>query len=104
MPRKAKGLGARAEIDRELLEIEEKRERLLAARAALDGEAVLPKQRAPRVSQDQVAAFLRENPDSTYLEVADGMGISPVVAAKHLSRGQMADRFRNSAGKWSIRE
>lgn len=104
MPRKAHTLGVRRQIDRELRSVEKERDRLLAARAALDGEAVLPTEKPKRFSQDDVAAYLAEHPGSTYTEVAEGLGASPVNVAAHLSRGQKAERFRNSAGKWSLRE
>ncbi len=109
MARKRKGLGARALIDSELAEVESERERLheergrlLAARAALDGEAVVPKARAPRVSRVQITEFLLANPDSTYMQVADGLGIKPTTAAKHLSRGGEAGEYRSDGGKWSV--
>ena len=109
MARKRKGLGARALIDSELAEVEtererldEERERLLAARAAYDREAVVPKARAPRVSRAQITEFLLANPDSTYMQVADGLGIKPTTAAKHLSRGGEAGEYRSDNGRWSV--
>jgi hypothetical protein len=104
MPRKAKGLGPRAQIDREIRDLDKDRARLVAARAILDGQAVMTKPRPPRVSQDDVADYLREHPGSTYLEVANGMGISPTTAAGHLKRGRKTGRFRNEAGKWYLVE
>lgn len=102
MPPKRHTLGVKRQIDRELRQVEKERDRLLAARAALDGEAVLPKEKAKRFSQDDVAAYLTEHPESTYTEVAEGLGASPINVAAHLSRGQKAFRFRNSDGKWSL--
>jgi hypothetical protein len=108
VPRKRKGLGARGLIDSELAEVEtergrldERRNRLLSARAALDGEAVVPKARAPRVSRAQVTEYLLANPGSTYMQVADGLGIKPTTAAKHLSRGGQDGIYRYENGKWS---
>lgn len=109
MPRKRKGLGARGLIDSELAEVEtergrldEERNRLLAARAALDGEAVVPRPRPRRVSQDEVTDYLRLHPGSRSSQVADGMGIKPTTAAKHLSRGGKAGIYRYENGRWSV--
>ncbi|HVC07862.1 MAG TPA: hypothetical protein VND98_09800 [Solirubrobacterales bacterium] len=95
MPAK-RTLGIRAQIDREIASLDNERARLLAARAALD------RDRPRRFSQDDVAAFLADHPDSTYSDVADGLGASPTNVAAHLKRGRQAGRFRNSNGKWSL--
>ncbi len=89
-------LGIRAQIDREVRELDKERARLLAARAELD------RDRTQRFSQDDVAAYLAEHPDSTYTEVADGMGAAPTNVAAHLKRGRQAGRFANTGGKWSL--
>ncbi len=108
MPRKRKGLGARGLIDSEIAEIEtergrldERRNRLLAARAALAGEAVVASPRPPRISREEVTDYLRRNPGSTTAEVADGMGVRPTTVAKHLSRGGQDGIYRYENGKWS---
>lgn len=102
VPRKRKGLRARGVIDSELAEVETERQRLLAARAILDGEAVVPKARAPRISRDQVTDYLRRNPRSTTAEVAAGMGVKPTTIAKHLSRGGQDGIYRYENGRWSV--
>ena len=102
MPPKRNALGVRAQLDLEIAELDERRERLLTARAALDGEAVIPKPKPRRFSQDDVAAYLADHPDSTYAEVAAGLGASAINVAAHLKRGRQAGRFRNVAGKWSL--
>ena len=66
------------------------RARLIAASAALDRD--MP----PRFSQDDVAAYLADHPDSTYTEIADGLGASPTNIAAHLKRGRQAGTFRKS--------
>lgn len=107
--------GLRAQIDREIKELDrdrereirqldEKRARLVAARAALDGAAVSPQPKARRFSQDDVAAYLAEHPGSTYTEVAEGLGAPTTNISTHLSRGQKEGRFVNAAGKWSLEE
>ncbi len=95
MPPK-RSLGIRTQIDREIRDLDNERARLVAAKAALD------KDRPRRFSQDDVAAYLAEHPDSTYTEVATGLGAEPTNVAAHLKRGRQAGRFRNSAGKWSL--
>ncbi len=104
MARKRNTLGIKRQIDRELRSVEAERDRLLAARAALDGEAVIATEKPKRFSQDDVAAYLSEHPGSTYTEIAAALGASPVNVAAHLSRGQKAGRFRNADGKWSLKE
>lgn len=104
MARKRNTLGIKRQIDRELRVVDAERDRLLAARAALDGDAVLPAEKPRRFSQDDVAAFLAEHPASTYTEVAAGLDASAVNVAAHLSRGQKAGRFCNEAGRWSLKE
>jgi len=96
MPPKRRSLGIRAQIDREVRELDKERARLLAARAELD------RDRTQRFSQDDVAAYLSKHPNSTYTEVADGMGASPTNVAAHLKRGRQSGRFANSGGKWSL--
>ncbi len=95
MPPK-RSLGIRTQIDREIRDLDKDRARLVAAKAALD------RDRPRRFSQDDVAAYLAEHPDSTYTEVATGLGAEPTNVAAHLKRGRQAGRFRNSAGKWSL--
>jgi hypothetical protein len=109
VPRKRKGLGARGLIDSELTEVEtergrldERRNRLLAARAALDGETVVASPRPPRISREEVTEYLRDNPGSTTAEVAGGMGVKPTTVAKHLSRGGLDGIYRYENGKWSV--
>jgi hypothetical protein len=107
--RKRKGLGARGLIDSELAEVEvergrldERRNRLLSARAALDGEVVVASPRPPRISREEVTDYLRRSPASTTAEVADGMGVRPTTVAKHLSRGGQDGIYRYENGKWSV--
>jgi hypothetical protein len=104
MPRKGKRFGVRDQIDRELDELEERRGRLLAARAALDGEALVARPKAPRFSRAQISDYLREHPGSTYTEVAEALGAPATNVAQHLSRGQKAGVFRGDDGRWSLVE
>lgn len=109
VPRKRKGLRARGVIDSELAEVERDqkridadRARLLAARAALDDEGVVPSPRPRRVSREEVTEYLRDNPGSTTAEVAGGMGVKPMTVAKHLSRGGKDGIYRYENGRWSV--
>ena len=95
-PKRSRGI--RARIDREIAELDKERARLLAARVELE------RDRPRRFSQDDVAAYLADHPDSTYTEVAEGLGASPTNVAAHLKRGKAGGRFRNAAGKWSLEE
>jgi len=104
MPPRRHTLGVSRQLDRDIKRVEGERARLLAARAALDGEAVIPREKPRRFSQDDIAAYLAEHPNSTYNEIAQGLDASPINVAAHLSRGQKAARFRNTDGKWSLEE
>lgn len=109
MPKRRKGFGARGLIDTELAEVEaergqleERRNRLLAARAALDGEGVARGPRPRRVSREEVTEYLRQNPGSTTAEVAAGMAVKPTTIAQHLSRGGREGIYRYEHGRWSV--
>ncbi len=102
MPRKRNSLGVKAQLDREIKQLDAERQRLVSARAALDGKAVAPQAKPRRFSQDDVAAYLAQHPESTYIEIAEGLGASATNIAAHLNRGQRAGRFANAAGKWSL--
>jgi len=92
MPPKRPILGSRRQLNRDIKRIGGEYERLLAARAALDGK--LP-EKPRRISMDEVEADLAEHPESTYLEIAERLKASPIVIAQHLSRGVKKGRFSN---------
>ncbi len=98
MPPRKPSRGLRAQIDREIADLDRERARLVAARAALDRDV------APRISQDDVAAYLTEHPGSTYTGIAEGLGSKPTNIAGHLKRGKQAGRFRSDRGRWNIVE
>ena len=77
------------------------RERLRAARAALTGEG--PAGRAPRISQDDVAAYLSEHPGSRAGSVADALGVPLSTVSAHLYRGKLT-LFVSRADGWHVRE
>lgn len=93
----------RASLDKDIRELDEERERLIAARAALDGKAVVPEARPPQISQDQVAAYLGEHPNSKYTDIAAALEARPTVIAAHLNRGQKSGRFLNTDDGWSLK-
>jgi hypothetical protein len=104
MPPRRHTLGVRRQLDRDIKRLDDERARLIAARAALDGELLSPIEKPRRISQDDVAADLAEHPESTYTEVAERLEASPVNVAAHLSRGQKAGRFLTTSGKWRLKE
>ena len=108
------GRGARAVvrgIDQELERIEKglsgyepllrERERLLAARAALTGEEP-PGSGKARTSQDDVAAFLAEHPDSWPADIAAALGVPVTNVSAHLYRGKRT-RFERGEQGWRLR-
>jgi hypothetical protein len=116
MPRKNKGPRARGVIDSELAEVEAERRRLdvernrlLAARAGLEGRSLPPTPTSPprgviRITREMVTDHLREHPGSTSRQVADDMGAKFTTVAKHLSRGHKDGIYRYQSGCWSVIE
>jgi DNA-directed RNA polymerase specialized sigma24 family protein len=89
-----------ARVDQQLVGYED----LLAARAALTGE------RSPtvgasgkrRISQDEVAAYLAEHPDSWPAEIAGALDVPVTNVSAHLHRGKDTRFFRGGSG-WRLR-
>jgi DNA-directed RNA polymerase specialized sigma24 family protein len=106
--------GVLAEIDGELARVEKKlasyepllaeRRRLLAAKAALTGEQspTIGASGKRRISQDEVAAYLAENPDSWPAEMAQALGVPVTNVSAHLHRGKDTRFFRGGSG-WQLR-
>lgn len=109
MPPSRRTLGVRAQLDREIQQLDRDRERLIAARAALDGKAVVPQGRPPQIAQDQVADYLAEHPNSTSIQIATALGARVAVIAAHLNRGKKpsrrfpSGRFLNTDDGWDLR-
>jgi hypothetical protein len=112
--RRAGGHGARGvvrEIDQQLEHIEKglsgyepllsERDRLLAARAALTGEKPSRGGKA-RISQDDVAAFLAEHPDSWPADIAAALDVPVTNVSAHLYRGKTT-RFERGEQGWGLR-
>jgi hypothetical protein len=109
------GRGARGVvrgIDEELERIEKglsgyepllrERERLLAARAALTGETPSKGAGRGRISQDEVAGYLGEHPDSWPAEIAAALGVPVTNVSAHLYRGK-STRFQRGKDGWRLR-
>jgi hypothetical protein len=102
--------GVMREIDQELQRVNkglsgyesllQERRRLLAARAALTGE-VPAKGARGRISQDDIAAFLAEHPDSWPAEIAEALGVPVTNVSAHLYRGKNT-RFRRGPKGWGV--
>jgi DNA-directed RNA polymerase specialized sigma24 family protein len=94
-------------VDRQLASYEDllaKRRRLLAARAALTGEreATTGVSGKRRISQEEVAAYLAEHPDSWPAEIAAALGVPVTNVSAHLHRGKETRFFRGGSG-WRVR-
>jgi hypothetical protein len=110
-PRDTRGVGARGvvrEIDEQLtrLEREEKalaaeRGRLLAAKAALTGKASAGPARGRRISQDDIATYLRENPGSLPAQIAGALGVPVTNVSAHLYRAK-GERFERRGDGWHL--
>jgi DNA-directed RNA polymerase specialized sigma24 family protein len=98
--------GRLAELDRELEragELMAERRRLLAARAALTGERVpVGGSLVRRVTQDEVAAYLREHPGSRAAGIARELGVPLTNISQHLHRGRET-RFERREDGWHCR-
>ena len=104
-------LGVVREIDVQLERIEQglsdyepllrERERLLQARAALTGEKPQGSGKA-RISQDDLAAFLAEHPDSWPADIAAALGVPVTNVSAHLYRGKRT-RFERGERGWRLR-
>jgi hypothetical protein len=111
-PRDTRGLGARGvvrEIDEQLTRLnrEEKalaaeRGRLLAAKSALTGKASVGPARGKRVSQDDIAAYLREHPGSLPAQIAGALGVPVTNVSAHLYRAK-GERFERGKDGWRLR-
>jgi hypothetical protein len=112
--RRAGGHGARGvvrEIDQQLERIDKglsgyepllrERERLLAARAALTGEKPASRGKA-RISQDDVAEYLAEHPDSWPADIAAALDVPVTNVSAHLYRGKTT-RFERGEHGWRLR-
>jgi hypothetical protein len=103
--------GLVAEIDEQLSKLDGKlaphepllaeRERLRAARAALTGEGPAPQ--TPRISQDDVAAYLTANPGSRAGAIAKALGVPLTTVSAHLYRGKLT-LFVSRGKGWYVRE
>jgi hypothetical protein len=117
MPESRRGVGRIArgvmrEIDQELERVNKglsgyepllhERERLLAARAALAGERSEGGSGRPRTSQDDVAVFLAEHPDSWPSDIAEALGVPVTNVSAHLYRGKRT-RFERGERGWRVR-
>jgi hypothetical protein len=113
--RRPLGRGARGvmrEIDHELERVNkglsgyqpllQERERLLAARAALTGGGSAKGAARGRTSQDDVAAYLAEHPDSWPADIAQALGVPVTNVSAHLYRGK-STRFERTARGWRVR-
>jgi len=93
-------------LDRELKGYEKlgrERTRLLAARGSLTGEPrVNAASGARRVSQDEVADYLREHPGSRAAEIARAFSVPLANISQHLYRGKQG-RFESRGNGWHLK-
>jgi hypothetical protein len=80
------------------------RGRLLAARTALTGERgpTVGASGKRRISQEEVAAYLAEHPDSWPAEIAGALGVPVTNVSAHLHRGRETRFLRGGSG-WRVR-
>ncbi len=93
-----------ARVNRQLAGYDEllaQRKRLLAARAALMGVQGNEKTGSGRrrITQEEVAAYLDEHPDSWPAQIAAGLGVPVTNVSAHLSRGK-GTRFLRGGSGW----
>lgn len=90
-----------ARVAREEKALGTERERLLAARAALLGRASAGPSRGKRISQDDVAAYLAENPGSTASQIAEELDVPATNVSTHLYRAKDT-RFQRKDDGWYV--
>jgi hypothetical protein len=78
------------------------RDRLLAARAELTGERPAKGFGKARTSQDDIAAFLADHPDSWPAQIAAALGVPVTNVSAHLYRGKDT-RFERGKDGWRVR-
>jgi hypothetical protein len=79
------------------------RDRLLRARATLLGEPPPPPLRAARrITHDDVAHVLEQNPGLRAGEIARALGAGQPAVSAHLYRGKRT-RFESRGGRWFVR-
>ncbi len=99
----------KASIEKDIRELDAERGRLLASLAGLDGKPVVPAAHPPQITQDQVAQYLAEHPNSSYTQIATALKARPGVIAAHLNRGKKpsrrfpSGRFLNTDDGWDLR-
>jgi hypothetical protein len=99
----------KASLEKHLRELDAERARLLASLAGLDGKPVVPAPNPPQITQDQVADYLAEHPNSSYTQIATALNARPPVIAAHLHRGKQpssrfpSGRFLNTDDGWDLR-
>jgi hypothetical protein len=87
-------------------ELVDERRRLAAARAALTGErapAGLSAKGGRRLSQDEIADYLRKNPGSKAGDIARALDAPLTNVSQHLYRGK-SGRFESRGDGWYLRE
>ena len=103
--------GLVADIDKQLSRLDGKlaphehvvaeRERLRAARALLMGEGPAPE--TPRITRDDLVAYLAENPGSRAGAVAKALDVPLTTVSAHLYRGKLTLFVSRDKG-WYVRE
>lgn len=88
-------------LDKREKQLEAERERLLAARAALTGRAVVTPRARRRVSQDEIASYLTANPGSRPGDIARALQVPATNIATHLHRGK-GTRFTRQEDGWHV--
>ena len=109
--RDTRGVGARGvvrEIDEQLTRLDREetalaaeRGRLLAAKAALTGKASAPTAGERRISQDDIAAYLREHQAPYRAQIAGRSGVPVTNISAHLYRAK-GERFERRGDGWHL--
>jgi hypothetical protein len=101
--------GVVREIDRELDRLEKiertvanERKLLLSARSALTRDGGAGPELRRRVSHNEIAAFLAENPGSSTAHVAEALQASTTSVSTHLQRGKHT-RYESRNRRWYLR-
>ena len=88
-------------LDREEKALAAERGRLLAAKAALTGRASVGPARGKRISQDDIAGYLRDHPGSLPAQIAEAVGVPGTNVSAQLYRAK-GERFERRGDGWHL--
>lgn len=85
-------------------ELNERRNKLIRSRNALQGGTALTGAGTTRLTQEQVVGFLKENPGARPMDIANAFNVAPQTVGSHLYRGKSNGRYLTKDKRWWARD